>query len=299
MFLQPVTHRGSFSVPVQITLQRGRRCQRREDISFNSFNNGRKESGEGKGGDKSKTQAQVCTAGEDRAILLGFVMMGFSILMYFVLGVTLIKPYMLSVWSETSNCTLMWSEILDDWVDCSFMCGVDCRGHAKYPCLQVFVNLSYTGKKTVLHYNDEAIQVNPKCFYIPKCLRDRTELLAEAEKIKNSLLLANGTPFNCFYIPGKKPEDAIMYKKYTLSVMVHCLFWPTLMLAGGALIVALVKLNQHLSRVCTSYSLAYENTQALAPASEESQERRPGKLDQLLRWRPNQQMQHTSLSEGK
>lgn len=35
------------------------------------------------------------SAGEDRAMLLGFAMMGFSILMFFLLGTTTLKPFML------------------------------------------------------------------------------------------------------------------------------------------------------------------------------------------------------------
>ena len=35
------------------------------------------------------------SAGEDRATLLGFAMMGFSVLMFFVLGVTILKPFLL------------------------------------------------------------------------------------------------------------------------------------------------------------------------------------------------------------
>lgn len=35
------------------------------------------------------------SAGEDRALLLGFAMMGFSVLMFFLLGITILKPFML------------------------------------------------------------------------------------------------------------------------------------------------------------------------------------------------------------
>lgn len=35
------------------------------------------------------------SAGEDRAMLLGFAMMGFSVLMFFLFGITILKPFML------------------------------------------------------------------------------------------------------------------------------------------------------------------------------------------------------------
>ena len=40
-----------------------------------------------------KAQIPVSSAGEDRAILLGFTMMAFSVLMFFVVGITTVKPY--------------------------------------------------------------------------------------------------------------------------------------------------------------------------------------------------------------
>lgn len=35
------------------------------------------------------------SAGEDRAVLLGFAMMGFSVLMFFLFGITILKPFLL------------------------------------------------------------------------------------------------------------------------------------------------------------------------------------------------------------
>ena len=47
--------------------------------------------GSGDGG--LKAQTPVSSAGEDRAVLLGFTMMAFSVLMFFVVGITTVKPY--------------------------------------------------------------------------------------------------------------------------------------------------------------------------------------------------------------
>uniref|UniRef100_A0A2K5DVD2 Calcium-activated potassium channel subunit beta n=1 Tax=Aotus nancymaae TaxID=37293 RepID=A0A2K5DVD2_AOTNA len=98
------------------------------------------------------------SAGEAWAMLLGFAMMGFSVLMFFLLGITILQPFMLSTQREESTCTAIHTAITDDWLDCAFTCGV----RWKYPCLQVFVNLTHSGQKALLHYNEEAVQINPK-----------------------------------------------------------------------------------------------------------------------------------------
>nr|XP_015301034.2 calcium-activated potassium channel subunit beta-3 isoform X2 [Macaca fascicularis] len=194
------------------------------------------------------------SAGEDRAVLLGFAMMGFSVLMFFLLGTTILKPFMLSAQREESTCTAIHTDIMDHWLDCTFTCGVHCRGQGKYPCLQVLVNLTHSGQKALLHYNEEAVQINPKCFYTPKCHQDRNDLLNSALDIKEFFDHKNGTPFSCFYSPDSQSEDVILIKKYDQMAIFHCLFWPSLTLLGGALIVGMVRLTQHLSLLCEKYS---------------------------------------------
>lgn len=49
--------------------------------------------GDGCGGQGARTQMPASSVGEDRAILLGFTMMTFSVLMFFVVGITTVKPY--------------------------------------------------------------------------------------------------------------------------------------------------------------------------------------------------------------
>lgn len=63
---------------------------------------------------------------------------------------------------EESNCTLMYTHITEDWMDCAFTCGTDCQGQGRYPCLQVFVMLTHSGQKVFLHYSEEAVQTNSK-----------------------------------------------------------------------------------------------------------------------------------------
>lgn len=49
--------------------------------------------GDGRGGQRARSQMPVSSVGEDRAILLGFTMMAFSVLMFFVVGITMVKPF--------------------------------------------------------------------------------------------------------------------------------------------------------------------------------------------------------------
>lgn len=44
-------------------------------------------------GEKVKAQVPVSSVGEERALLLGYTMMAFSILMYFVVGIAVVKPW--------------------------------------------------------------------------------------------------------------------------------------------------------------------------------------------------------------
>uniref|UniRef100_A0A2K5DVE2 Calcium-activated potassium channel subunit beta n=1 Tax=Aotus nancymaae TaxID=37293 RepID=A0A2K5DVE2_AOTNA len=185
------------------------------------------------------------SAGEAWAMLLGFAMMGFSVLMFFLLGITILQPFMLSTQREESTCTAIHTAITDDWLDCAFTCGV----RWKYPCLQVFVNLTHSGQKALLHYNEEAVQINPKCFYTLKCHQDRNDLLSSALDIKAFFDHKNGTAFPCFY-------NVVLIKQYDQTAIFHCFLWPSLTLPGGALIVGMVRLTQHLSSLCEKYSNA-------------------------------------------
>ncbi|XP_043329615.1 calcium-activated potassium channel subunit beta-3 isoform X1 [Cervus canadensis] len=245
-----------FSIPVQITLQGGRRRQGRSAFPTSGT---RRHTDHDDGDPPDVRRKRPSSAGEDRAILLGFAMMGFSVLMFFVLGVTILKPCLLSTQREESNCTIIHAHIMDDWMDCAFTCGMDCRGQGKYPCLQVFVNLTHSGQKVLLHYNEEAVQINSKCFYTPKCHQHRNDLLSGALDIKEFFDHKNGTPFSCFYSPDSQSEDVILIKKYDRTVIFHCFFWPSLTLLGGVLIVGMVRLTQYLSFLCEKHSAAFRD----------------------------------------
>lgn len=90
-----------------------------------------------------------------------------------------------------------------------------------------------------------------QCFYIPKCQMDRAELQNEAEEVKNSLDAQPVRTSLCLTDRTRHPRDAILNRKYTYSNALLALLWPGLLLGGGALLVVLVKLTQHLARLST------------------------------------------------
>ncbi|XP_055059845.2 calcium-activated potassium channel subunit beta-3, partial [Misgurnus anguillicaudatus] len=191
--------------------------------------------------EKARAQVPESSVGEDRAVLLGFTMMTLSILMYFLVGIAMVKPCLDSNWTD-SNCTLIKADILDETMDC--------RGIVSYKCLRVFVNVTSLEKTVQLHYDEEAVRFNPKCFYSPKCQRNKTEVQAEASNIKNALLSTQGENMNCYLNP-KYPDVALLRSKYSVRMALYYLLWPSLILFGGILLVGLVKVNQRLAYLCT------------------------------------------------
>ncbi|XP_030016838.1 calcium-activated potassium channel subunit beta-3 isoform X1 [Sphaeramia orbicularis] len=193
------------------------------------------------GGQRSRAQMPVSSVGEDRAILLGFTMMAFAVLMFFVVGITTVKPYVNSNWEEEASCVLLQTTILDQWVDC--------RGVSAVPCLRVTVNLSGSHQLALLHFDEESVLLAPECFYIPKCRMDRPELEGEVQKLKSSLDARVGRVSSCLTDRARHPQDAILNRKYTMRTAMLALLWPSLMLGGGALLVGLVKMTQCLAHL--------------------------------------------------
>ncbi|CAJ1071948.1 calcium-activated potassium channel subunit beta-3 isoform X2 [Xyrichtys novacula] len=241
MFLNTTSPRRSFSIPININLQGARRRQTRELLHTASAQQQESSRGvDGRGGQRVRSQMPVSSVGEDRAVLLGFTMMAFSVLMFFVVGITMVKPYVNSDWEEAS-CVMLHSEVLEEWVDC--------RGVSSVPCLRVKVNLTGSNQTATLHFDEEPIPLAPECFYIPKCLMDRAELQTEVEKVKNSLDTQLRITSSCLADHIRYPKDAILNRKYTYEKALFALLWPCLMLGGGALLVGLVKLTQFLAHV--------------------------------------------------
>ncbi|XP_066478224.1 calcium-activated potassium channel subunit beta-2 isoform X3 [Tiliqua scincoides] len=196
--------------------------------------------------DKKKTVTAL-KAGEDRAILLGLTMMVCSIMMYFLLGITLLRSYMQSVWTEETQCTLLNASITETF-NCSFSCGPDCWKTSQYPCLQVYVNVSFSGQKCLLYHTEETMKINAECSYIPKCGKNFEESLSLVNVVMENF--KKYQHFSCFYDPEGTQKNVLLTKLYSSNVLFHSLFWPTCMMIGGLAIVAMVKLTQYLSLLC-------------------------------------------------
>ncbi|KAK9519794.1 hypothetical protein VZT92_022500 [Zoarces viviparus] len=210
--------------------------------------------------DKKKTVTAL-RAGEDRAILLGLGMVVLSIMMYFVLGIPVLRSYSDRVWTDETSCTVLNSTIVCD-VNCSYSCGTECRRTSRYPCLQVFVSLNSSGKVVQLLHNEETHDSNPEvwtakgqntyCFYIPKCRKDYAATHVVVQNISERL--RSQRTVQCFVDPTDRTDSAILTQIYGRVAVFHSLFWPTCTFIGGTIIIAMVKLTQYLSIMCEGVS---------------------------------------------
>lgn len=78
---------------------------------------------------------------------------------------------------------------------------------------------------------------------------DAAELQKEVEEVRNSLDAQLETSSLCLVDGARHPGDAILNRKYACKDALLAMVWPCLMLGGGALLVGLVKLTQHLARL--------------------------------------------------
>ncbi|XP_060797553.1 calcium-activated potassium channel subunit beta-2 isoform X2 [Neoarius graeffei] len=200
--------------------------------------------------DKRKTVTAL-KAGEDRAILLGLSMIFFSIMMYFVLGITMVRSYSDSVWTEESSCTVLNSTIIGE-INCSYSCGAECWKSSRYPCLQVYVSLNSSGRILRLSHNEEAQEANPVCFFVPKCRKDHSMMHALVVNISERLKAQQQV--RCYTDPAEQQDSAILTRLYGRAAILSSLLWPTCTLVIGVLIVAMVKLTQYLSILCERIS---------------------------------------------
>ncbi|XP_048831914.1 calcium-activated potassium channel subunit beta-2-like [Brienomyrus brachyistius] len=196
--------------------------------------------------DKKKTVTAL-KAGEDRAIFLGLVMILCSIVIYFILGITIVRSYSDSVWTEESSCCVINSTIIGE-INCTYSCGSDCRKTSKYPCLQVFVSLNASGKTVRLLLNEEMHIMNPDCFYVPKCQKDLVTMHTVIINIIGHLRLH--PQFRCYHDPAEHQDSVLLTQLYSRTAVLQSLFWPTIIFFGGTIIIALVKLTQYLSILC-------------------------------------------------
>ncbi|XP_035525935.1 calcium-activated potassium channel subunit beta-2 [Morone saxatilis] len=196
--------------------------------------------------DKKKTVTAL-KPGEDRAIFLGLGMILSSVMMYFVLGITILRSYADSVWTEEGVCVVLNSTVTAD-MNCSYNCGSECWRVSKYPCLQVYVSVNNTGRVSRLSHNEETQDTSSECFYVPRCQKDSVAMHVMIMNISERLKVNQQVP--CYYDPSEQQESVLLTRLYDHSVVFHSLLWPSCMLTGGALIIVMVKLTQYLSRLC-------------------------------------------------
>nr|XP_033783018.1 calcium-activated potassium channel subunit beta-1 [Geotrypetes seraphini]XP_033783019.1 calcium-activated potassium channel subunit beta-1 [Geotrypetes seraphini]XP_033783020.1 calcium-activated potassium channel subunit beta-1 [Geotrypetes seraphini]XP_033783021.1 calcium-activated potassium channel subunit beta-1 [Geotrypetes seraphini] len=189
--------------------------------------------------------------GEIRALYLGSGMIISSVIIYFLLGVTIVPLHMKSVWTQKETCRLIQASITGV-VECFHSPAASSCKASQYPCLQVTVNVNHSTEILMLYHMEDTLDINPKCSYVPNCLENSTETKIEVEKIEGNFKRAQTFP--CHYDPKGEQKTVILYRRYEPSCIMFYLFWPTFMLTGGVSILILLKINQGFSR------LAAQNT---------------------------------------
>ncbi|XP_053572144.1 calcium-activated potassium channel subunit beta-1 [Bombina bombina] len=185
--------------------------------------------------------------GETRAVCLGIGMIVCSVMMFFLLGVTVLPSYLKSVWTEETICTLNNTSFKEK-VCCSYSSNGECEKTSfYYPCLEVLVNLNYSEDIFMLHHTEITTEVNPECTYIPRCDKNYTELKIHVEEIQERFK-RKGT-FNCSYDPRGRQKNIILVRKYGPRFLISYFFWPGSMFTGGLIILIMVKITQYLSMV--------------------------------------------------
>ncbi|KAI7809295.1 calcium-activated potassium channel subunit beta-2 [Triplophysa rosa] len=191
-----------------------------------------------------KGRETALKAGEDRAILLGLGMVFSSVMMYFVICITMVRAYTDSVLAEETTCTVLNSSLTRD-INCWYSCGSDCLRSSKYPCLQVYVSLNTTSRVGLLSHNEEMLDI--QCFYVPKCQKDHTALHSLIQNISEHFKMHQQV--TCYHDSSEHQASILLNSLYSSSVL-HSLFWPSCILSGGTLIILMVKLTQYLSIMC-------------------------------------------------
>uniref|UniRef100_A0A665TGW9 Potassium large conductance calcium-activated channel, subfamily M, beta member 2 n=1 Tax=Echeneis naucrates TaxID=173247 RepID=A0A665TGW9_ECHNA len=176
-----------------------------------------------------------------RAIFLGLGMILSSVMMFFVLGITTLRSYAESVWTEEGICVVLNSTVTAD-MNCSYNCGSDCWRVSKYPCLQVYVSVNNTGRVSRLSHNEETQDASSEVSIQPEG--------KYGELLNRFKCLQRLSDVPCYYDPSEQQEAVLLTRLYDHSVVFHSLLWPSCMFTGGALIIVMVKLTQYLSRLC-------------------------------------------------
>ncbi|KAM4038810.1 calcium-activated potassium channel subunit beta-1 isoform 1-T2 [Anomaloglossus baeobatrachus] len=186
--------------------------------------------------------------GETRAVCLGIGMIICSVMMFFLLGVTVIPKYIKSVWTEKSNCTLVQAAFKDG-ENCIHNSNTKPEIIVKYPCLEVLVNLNFSNfwnfseDVFMLYHTEESPEWNDKCTYVPDCKENFTEVENLLQKIQGNFNKTSS--FFCYFDPKGRQKSIILVRKFGPEKMISYFFWPTSMFTVGLFVVTIVKISQY------------------------------------------------------
>ncbi|XP_058138089.1 calcium-activated potassium channel subunit beta-1 isoform X1 [Dasypus novemcinctus] len=140
------------------------------------------------------------------------------------------------VWTQESTCRLIESSIRHQ---------EELKGRRvpQFPCL--WVNVSAVGRWAVLYHTEDTRDQNQQCSYIPGSLDNYRLARADVEKVRAKLHELQ--VFYCFSAMQENETSVLYQRLYGPQTLLFSLFWPTFLLTGGLLIIAMVKINQSLS----------------------------------------------------
>nr|ACH99100.1 large-conductance calcium-activated potassium channel beta 1 [Rattus norvegicus] len=174
--------------------------------------------------------------GETRALCLGVAMVVCAAITYYILGTTVLPLYQKSVWTQESTCLLVETNIKDQEE-------LEGRKVPQYPCL--WVNVSAVGRWAMLYHTEDTRDQNQQCSYIPRNLDNYQTALVDVKKVRANFYKHHN--FYCFSAPQVNETSVVYQRLYGPQILLFSFFWPTFLLTGGLLIIAMVKLNRSLS----------------------------------------------------
>lgn len=174
--------------------------------------------------------------GETRALCLGVAMVVCAAITYYILGTTVLPLYQKSVWTQESTCHLVETNIKDQEE-------LEGRKVPQYPCL--WVNVSAVGRWAMLYHTEDTRDQNQQCSYIPRNLDNYQTALVDVKKVRANFYKHHN--FYCFSAPQVNETSVVYQRLYGPQILLFSFFWPTFLLTGGLLIIAMVKLNRSLS----------------------------------------------------
>ncbi|XP_072256897.1 calcium-activated potassium channel subunit beta-1 [Pyxicephalus adspersus] len=193
--------------------------------------------------------------GETRAVCLGIGMILCSVMMFFLLGVTILPKYIKSVWTAESMCTLVQATFKNK-TNCVHNSNTKPEIILKYPCLEVLVNLNFSEDTFMLYHNEESPEWNNKCTYVPECKENYTEIAIHIQEIQRRFIETSS--FVCYFDPKGRQKGIILIRKFGPQKMISYFFWPTSMFTVGLCVVIIVKISQYFAMISLQANKALE-----------------------------------------